>query len=72
MPTDGEHYVKRGMITDLIAWEYEYLVYSHLQKNLDFPAVCERMLDLPGKPKQLLRLVVRFRDIFRGVVRGHF
>ena len=58
-----EHYLKEG--AELIAWEY--LVYTHLRQNFDFPKVCEFIVDVPWPPRKgLLYLVVCFRDIFGG------
>ncbi|KAI1783128.1 hypothetical protein LXA43DRAFT_904190 [Ganoderma leucocontextum] len=63
MLPDEEHFVKEGP-TDLIAWEF--LVYSLLQDSLDFPTVCERILDSPERQNKglLLHSVICFRDIF--------
>ncbi|EIW53427.1 uncharacterized protein TRAVEDRAFT_74756 [Trametes versicolor FP-101664 SS1] len=65
---DGQHYVKTGPL-DLIVWEY--MVYSQLQLEGDFPLICERLVDCGSgsrKAALLLHRVSTFSVLFKNYV----
>lgn len=62
---DGQHYVKTGPL-DLVVWEY--MVYSRLQLDGNFPLICERLVDCGSgsqKAALLLHRVSTFSVLFK-------